>query len=216
MGSRYDVAALRGVTLDQFATAFAERGTLGERVARPWEGPSGVTVAQIDDPGESIVVVVGPPEQLPYGIDAFLAQRLGVEGLFATVWDTVSSYSLSIIGPGVDRSLSSDALDADEEWDDEPSEPTYEASGDPIPEEPAWMTLDEAYVQTVFMRRCGIDPGNLYTLDATWYSLEPRARTEQRDRPAEEGFLQPPSPEPEEEARPGMWARVRRWLRGGA
>lgn len=166
MGSRYDAAIFRGVTLDQFAQAF-RKGVIGAEVSGPWEGPSGTTVAQIDTASGSNVIVVAPPMETPRGVDTLLASQLGAESLYATVWDSVGSYSLSVVGEGVDRYLSADA--SAEEIGEEPS---Y-ASGDRLPEEPSWPELDEAYVQAVFMGRCGIDPGSLSKHQARWYSLDP-------------------------------------------
>lgn len=165
MGSRYDLSVFRGVTLAQFAQAFAGRGEMGAVVAGPWAAGAEATVAQIDTGSASNVVVAAEPMRTPRGIGILLATNLGVEALFATVWDSVSVYSLTVSGPGVDRTLS---IEMPESEDDEPQ---LETSGAPLPEEPSWPDLDEAYIQAVLMGRYGIDLGNLAAPDVTWYSL---------------------------------------------
>jgi len=241
MGSRYDVAVFHGASLARFVEAFAERGrgSVGAETDGPWAGPSGVTAAQIDTDAGSSVVVVAPPMETPRGVDSLLAERLGVEALFATVWDTVSVYELSVVGEGVDRFLSF------EPSDDEDGEGILSAEGDPLPEEPPWQGLDEAYIQVVFQKRCGIDPGNLQQHAATWYSLEPRTASEPAgadsdleeleeiadpeglgeegaeadedaevvQSPAESGRA--PASDPGGDGRTGLWARVKRLLNGG-
>ena len=168
MGSRYDINLLRGVTLAQFSQAFQEQGTIGAEVPGPWEGPTGFTVAQIDTESGSNVVVVGPPMRSPRGVNTTFAKELGAEALFATFWDSVSSYSLTVVGEGFRRSLSAEPSE-----DEDGGEAIVYSRGDRLPEEPSWPTLDEAYVQTVFMGRCGIDPGNLRAYQAAWYSVDP-------------------------------------------
>ncbi|MFW6773311.1 hypothetical protein ACOACO_03430 [Nocardioides sp. CPCC 205120] len=161
MGSRYDVAVFRRTSLSEFGRAVGGTLTVGDQVVEPWAGPSAVTVAQVDVAAESNVVVLAAPMKSPRGVDARLARRLGTEALFATVWDSVSVYALHVVGDGVDREIAAD-----------PEEGAY-SRGAPLPEEPSWPDLDEAYVQTVLVARCGIDPGAIGAHPATWFALSP-------------------------------------------
>lgn len=167
MGSRYDIAVYRGTTLPDFMQALDREEPIGPVVEGPWAGASQMTIAQVDTANGPNTVVAAPPMRRPRGIDSRLAKRLGVEALFATVWDSVSTYSLRVVGEGVDRSLSAEP---DEEDGGAPLASTH---GEPLPEEPGWPDLDEAYVQQVFKGRCGIDPGVLRTYDAVWYAYAP-------------------------------------------
>lgn len=162
MGSRYDIVLLHGTTLDTVRAAIAERSTVGARVDGPWAGESGATIAELASTAGTSVVVAAAPMRTPRGFDARLARVLGVEMLAATVWDSVGSFSLDVLGPGVDRSRSVDAED------DASSE-----RGAPLPEEPLGSPLDEAYVQHLCLRRYGIDPGAIDAIDATWHALVP-------------------------------------------
>lgn len=163
MGSRYDVAVLRDVTLSRFTEAFVGDAVLGARVDRPWEGSSGVTIAQVDTDRGSNVVVVAPAMKTPRGVDTRLAGRLGVEVLLGTVWDSVSVYSLLVLGDGVDREVADDPEDGSLR------------RGTPLPEEPSWPDVDEAWVQTVVKGRTGIDPGRIDDHPADWYAFGPPA-----------------------------------------
>ena len=180
MGSKYDIAVFRNVRYNSLVWQASEDVDFGMRVDGPWQGSSQVTAAQIG----GNVVIVSPAMGTPRGIDTALAQKLGCEALFATVWDSVSTYSLSARGPGVNRYLSAEPdLDAELEgdaeldFDDEPAgEVITEQSGTPLPEEPLGTPLDEAYIQITLRERCGIDPGQLTRLDAKWFEVVPHPR----------------------------------------
>lgn len=211
MGSRYDITVFRGVTLAEFAEAYDTHGVVGAEVARPWAESD--TVAQIDAAFGSNVVVASEPMNTPDGVNTRLAGRLGAEVLFATVWDTVSTYSLSVVGDGISRDLYV------EPSEDEADEEGYgamilDASGERLPEEPDWE-LDEAYVQHVSQGRCGIDPGNLYDYETTWYVLAPHPDPDQSPvaapTPAPESM---PAPEPTAGRAGGLWSRVKGLFNG--
>ena len=172
MGSRYDISVFKGATLEQFRRAIPDPAAIGDAVPGPWQGPSGTTVAQIDTDFGSNVVLVAAPMKTPRGIDSLLAEKLGAEGLFATVWDSVSTYSLAVVGDGIDRQLSYEPQD----WEDDgEADPAFgvEQSGARLPEEPGWPELDEAYIQVVFTKRCGIDPGRLGDAEGPWLAIDP-------------------------------------------
>jgi len=162
VGSRYDVNVFRDTTLSQFLLAFDGAAVLGAPVPAPWTGPSGVTIAEIDTAVGRHVVVAASPMKSPRGVDTRLAKRLGTEALFATVWDSVSVYSLQVVGDGTNRYVAAD-----------PEDGGQRERGARLPEEPSWPDLDEAYVQTVFKGRCGFDPGATQDYRATWFSFGP-------------------------------------------
>lgn len=169
MGSRYDIALFTGVTIDAFAAAISDRYAVEDRVEGPWRSPD-ATVAAIDVGGRPAVVVASAPMKTPRGIDTRLAQRLGAtECAFATVWDSVSTYELTVVGDGVDRTLT-----VESDLDDEAQEPVRTASGAPLPEEPAGADLDESFIQIVFTGRYGVDPGSLAGV-GEWYAIEKNA-----------------------------------------
>ena len=172
MGSRYDISVFKGATLEQFRQAVPDPAAIGEAVPGPWQGPSATTVAQIDTDFGSNVVLVAEPMKTPRGVDSLLAHKLGVEGLFATVWDSVSTYSLTVVADGIDRQLSFEPQDWEDEDEADPAD-GVEQSGARLPEEPGWPELDEAYIQVVFTKRCGIDPGRLGDGDGTWFAIDP-------------------------------------------
>ena len=212
MGSRYDIAVFRGVTLAQFGQAFREHGVVGAEVERPWAEPP--TIAQIDTASGSNVVIVARPMEMVDGANTLLAEKLGAEVLFATVWDTVSSYSLSVVGDGVDRSLYAEPSEEEENA----GEIIVDSSGERLPEEPDWpeSDLSEAYVQYVFQARCGIDPGNLYDYDTTWYALGSQPDPEQppmepqQPPTASQNTERTPPAEPTAVQSGGLWSRVKR------
>lgn len=157
MGSRYDILVLANTTLEQFTAALQGGFALGEQTT-PWSDQKSTAVAQIGPH----VAVAAPPGRMPWGVGTGLSRELGVEAAKATVWDSVSSYALSVVGPDADRSLSYEGQDEN---------PQLHERGDRLPEEPRWE-LDESYVQAVIKGRYGIDPGYLPT-DETWFALLP-------------------------------------------
>ena len=166
MGSRYDIALFTGVTIDAFAAAISDRYAVAGRVEGPWRSPD-AAIAAIEVRGRSAVVVASAPMKTPRGIDTRLARRLGAtECAFATVWDSVSTYELTVVGDGVDRTLT-----VESDLDDEAQEPVRTASGAPLPEEPAAADLDESFIQIVLIGRYGVDPGNLVSV-GEWYAIE--------------------------------------------
>ena len=169
MGSRYDVAVFIGVSLADFEKAVADRYILGDRVDGPWREPDGVSVAGFAAGGRHGVVVASAPMKTPRGIDTRLAKRMGaIEGAFATVWDSVSTYELTVVGAGVDRHLSVEADLGD-------AQPGRYASGQRLPEEPDGHHLDESVTQTVLIRRYGVNPAAVGRLGWEWRALVPAA-----------------------------------------
>lgn len=168
MGSRYDVAVFRDTTLAAFADALSAHGSIGAAVRGPWEGPSGITVAEVVTDAGRNVVVAAPSWEMPEEIDARLGERLGGELLLASVSDSAGAYRLEVVGPGVDRWIEAEApVDG--------GEPVRRESGARLPEGPSWPELDESTVQTVFVGRCGIDPGRLDTTRVDWFAFDPGA-----------------------------------------
>ena len=170
MGSRYDIAILRNTSIRHVMQACAGRVQIGERVAHPGGGEQSRTIAEITTGFGTHVVIVGQPASHFPGIDSSLADVLGIEMIRATVWDTLSLYSLSLFGNNVNRYLSYDPEEALAEG--VPAQ--VHAEGPRLDEEPEWE-FDEAYIQEVCQRRTGIDPSYLQGHDAAWRSLlEPR------------------------------------------
>lgn len=164
MSSRYDISLFWGITIAQFMQAYAGVPTSGRG-----DSPDGTAVAQIDTDRGPHVVLIPEPMRRPEGVDARLAQALGVEALFATVWDSVSHYSMTVMGPGIDRHISS----APDEDPAAQGKILVEQSGAPLSEEPSGTDLSEAYLQTVCMARYGLYPGRVSAYPTTWYSLAP-------------------------------------------
>ena len=164
MGSRYDVAVFFGVQLTDFQTAVADRYQLGDRVDGPWLERDSVAVAEFSVGDRHGVFIASSPMKTPRGIDARLAEKLGAgECAFATVWDSVGTYELTVVGDGIDRHLSIEAEDD--------SEPQRYASGTTLREEPAGDYLDESFVQQVFTRRYGFDQSDAGRLGWEWRAL---------------------------------------------
>lgn len=108
--------------------------------------------------------------RMPAGVDTLLAENLQArECVFATVWDSVSTYDLTVVGDGVDRYLSREP-----DLDDESGEPVRHASGERLPEEPSG-DLDESFIQTVIAGRCGFDPAAIHRTGWGWKTLLPHA-----------------------------------------
>lgn len=159
MSSRYDIAIFRDTTLDRFLASPEMGGEVGEVVAGPWSGPEQTSLAEIATDASTHVVVTAPPEGMPSGTGRYLAEDLGIEAIFATVQDSVGTYSLEIRSPEIRRTLRKD-IDGER----------YEF-GEPVPEEDTDFEIDEAYIQLVAVRRTGIDPGNLPAGEIAWHAL---------------------------------------------
>ena len=169
MGSRYDLVVFQDVTLNEFVQALVGQLAVGDAVDGPWKADSAITIAQYESRGTPYLVIASPPMKTPSQVDTLLATKLeATESLFATVWDTVSTYSLSVTGPGVDRYLSAEPL-----GDEEADVPEVYQEGQRLDHEPPWLELDESYIQAVMSGRYGIDPGDMRGDGWHWYALAP-------------------------------------------
>ena len=214
MGSRYEINLLRNVTIDEFTSAYAGGKVVGNVVAGPGLSESGVTIAEFANEKGRGVIVFGAPMETSDHIDALLARSLGAELLSATVRDIVSTYSLVISGPDVDRQLY-----LEESFDGEGLE--FSEYGERLAEEPDtseypdWEPLHEAYIQEVFMARTGIDPGYLKKHELTWYAFEkPTEEAVTATEPATPETVKAPEttnlPGIDKPAKKGFWSKFMR------